>query len=95
MRFFFPSKYTMETAPKPLDKNIALLTLPQQEYAVYTIKGWTSDKEVNEKKGELLALLDEASWQATGQPTVYYYDPPFTIPFFRKTEVLVPVSPEE
>jgi hypothetical protein len=33
-----------------------------------------------------------SDWRATGQPIAMFYNPPWTLPFFRRNEVAVPVA---
>ena len=41
----------------------------------------------------LVDALDGTDWVAAGPPVGWFYDPPWTIPFFRRNEVAVPVAP--
>ena len=40
---------------------------------------------------ELLETLEQSSWDTAGEPVTYVYDPPWTIPFFRRNEIVIPV----
>lgn len=92
MRFFLPEKYDSDTAPKPLDERVTIVSVPQQTVAVLRFSGFGSEETVNEKKSELLASLDGTAWRAMGPPTAYFYDPPWTLPFLRRNEVVVAVA---
>jgi len=77
--------------PLPEDPRITVQNLPPQRVAVLTFHGPYGGKIVNEKKAELLRLVVENGLIATGEPMFAGYDPPSTLPWFRRVEVWVPV----
>ncbi len=89
MRFFLPARYNRETAPEPLDPRVRIVAVPAQTKAVLRFSGLGREKTVAEKKADLLKALDGAPWRATAEPVAYFYDPPWTPPFFRRNEVAV------
>lgn len=92
MRFFLPAEYTMETAPVPTNPRVEIVELAPETVAVRTIGGSSGDSRVRSVEQQLLEALEGTNWQPAGKPVAYYYDPPFTLPPFRKTEVVVPVQ---
>lgn len=92
MRFFLPAKYDRATAPKPLDPRIKIVDVPVQTVAVLRFSGFGGEDSVAEKKQELLASLATTSWRPLTDSVVYFYDPPWTLPFFRRNEVVVAVG---
>lgn len=92
MRFFLPAKYERATAPKPLDPRIKIVDMPMQTVAVLRFSGFGGEDSVAEKKRELLASLATTSWRPLADSVVYFYDPPWTLPFFRRNEVVVAVG---
>jgi hypothetical protein len=95
MRFFLPGKYTIETAPPPTDERVTLVELPPQTMAVRKLKGGWSEAELHDQKQVLLNDLADTLYETTDDPVIYYYDPPFTLPFRRLQEVAVPVTQKE
>jgi hypothetical protein len=91
MRFFLPSRLTLETAPVPDDPRVQLRVVPGETLAVLRFSGLGDGGGV--RRAELLRALDGSPWRATGEPVAFFYDPPWTIPFLRRNEVAVPVSP--
>jgi len=91
MRFFLPVEYTLETAPRPLDPKIRVVQLRTQLQAVLRFGGFASESSVAKRMKELLETLEQSSWETAGEPVTYVYDPPWTIPFFRRNEVVIPV----
>ena len=91
MRFFLPSEFTLETAPRPTDGRVRLLQITAQLEAVLRFNGSVSENSVAKKRKDLLRALDQSSWRAVSGPVTYLYDPPWTIPFFRRNEIVIPV----
>ena len=91
MRFFLPVEYTLETAPRPVDPKIRLVQLRPQLQAVLRFSGFASESSVAKRMKELLEALEQSSWDTAGEPVTYVYDPPWTIPFFRRNEIVIPV----
>lgn len=91
MRFFLPSTYDRETAPKPRDARVKIISIPAQTVAALRFSGFANEEAIAAKKKQLLNALPSASWKPVSKPTVYFYDPPWTIPYFRRNEVVVPV----
>ena len=94
MAFSMPSKYTMETRPKPLDEKVVLVEVPARTVAVVRYSGSFSDAE---NRVENLAALNgwlakQQEYTAVGKPFFAGYDPPFTLPFLRRNEVLIEVA---
>lgn len=93
MRFFMPASYTMQTLPLPMDSRVKLVALPQTTQAVLKYTGSTSEAAVTAKTKTLLDRLKPSHWHPVGPASVYFYNPPWTIPFFRRNEVSVQVAP--
>ena len=92
MRFFLPEGFTLATAPVPDDPRVVLVGLEAEHVAVRGFTGWWTGAGVVRRQADLVALLGETAWQPTGPPTAWFYDPPWTLPFFRRNEVAVPVE---
>ncbi|MBK1671105.1 hypothetical protein CKO28_24170 [Rhodovibrio sodomensis] len=95
MRFFLPDKFTQATAPVPTDDRLRLVKLAPERIAVLRFSGFGFDTSVREEKRQLLTRLEDTVWQPAGEPSALFYDPPWTLPFFRRNEVVVPVTRAE
>ncbi|MGA2287606.1 SOUL family heme-binding protein [Bradyrhizobium sp.] len=89
MRFFLPAKYTLGTAPKPLNPRVRLVTVSDEMIATLRFSGSAAD--VDERKVELIAKLAGTKWQPASEPYSLFYDAPFTLPFLRRNEAAVAV----
>jgi hypothetical protein len=92
--FFAPAAYAAQALPPPEDGAVERVALPAQTYAVLTFSGSRSAESVAGKRGALLAALDHSSWRAAGETAAWFYDPPWTLPMFRRNEVAIPVVSE-
>ena len=92
MRFYLPAAYTIETAPEPTDPRVRLVVLPAQTVATLRYAGSRRENVVVERQADLLAALENSTWQPTAAPVAFFYDPPWTIPFLRRNEVAVPIA---
>lgn len=93
MRFFMPGRFTRETLPAPADPRVEIVEVPGETLAVLRFPGRGRAADVAEREAELLAALAGARWRPDGEPAALYYDPPWTLPFLRRNEVVVPVAP--
>ena len=94
IRFYMPSKWTLETLPAPNDDKVRLVIVPAETVAVLRFTGDRSPRAVAERAGELSNMLRVNEIEATGPPRAWFYDPPWTLPFRRRNEIAVPVVDE-
>ncbi len=92
MRFFLPAEFTPETAPRPTDARVSLVTLEPRTMAVLRFTGSTGSNAVRRETTKLMTQLKAGPWRAQGAPVAYFYDPPWTLPFMRRNEVAVAVN---
>ncbi len=91
VRFFMPSKYTIATLPRPNNPAVQIVEVPGETMAVLRFSNSRSTEAIAKRNAELLAGLANSRWAPAGEPVTWLYDPPWTLPFFRRNEVAVPV----
>jgi len=92
--FLMPSRYTSETLPVPLDEKVQLREVPGQLMAAIRYSGsWSRDRYERHKK-KLIKWIQEKQFEQGGEPVYARYNPPFTLWFLRRNEVLIPVLDE-
>ena len=89
VQFMMPSKYTMQTLPKPNNPDVEIIEVPVQTYGVIKFSGLTGSKKVATKTQELRAWMEEQNVTITGEPELARYNPPWTLPFMRRNEVMI------
>jgi hypothetical protein len=92
MRFFMPSKYSIEQLPEPSDSRVKLTQIPSATVAVLRFTGSTGDPAVVARTEELMSALQPTNWKIAGPATAFFYNPPWTLPFLRTNEVVIPVT---
>lgn len=91
IRFFMPSTWTLDTLPPPDDTRVHLAVVPAETYAVLQFSGDRGPTAVAERSRELIDTLREYGFEPTDEPSAWFYDPPWTLPFRRRNEIAVPV----
>lgn len=87
--FIMPAEYTLATLPTPTDPRVSLREVPAQHMAAITFAGFAGEDKVQEKTSALVAALSKRGLKPSSTPRLARYDPPWTLPFLRRNEVLV------
>jgi hypothetical protein len=89
VRFTMPSAYTLEALPKPNDPKVRLRRLPPERFAVLGFSGLAGKSDVDEKSQELLSATKAHHLRAIGSVSLAQYNPPWTLWFMRRNEVMI------
>lgn len=92
MHFVVPSEWTLETLPTPLDPRVELAEIPARTFAVKRFSGVAYVEDLERHLPALGSWMQERGLAPTGEPRMAFYDPPWTLPFCRRNEVMVPVA---
>ena len=92
VHFVMPSQYTLATIPKPKNSAVTLHELPSKYFVVHRYSGFNTEARVQEKTDEALAWAKQQSLKVVGTPQLSRYDPPWTLPMFRRNEIMVEVA---
>ena len=92
MRFFLPGRFTPDSAPAPTDGRVRLLLVPAQRLAVMTFSGSRSRQAVSARVEQLRAALEAPDLNPERSARAFFYDPPWTLPWFRRNEVAIEVT---
>jgi effector-binding domain-containing protein len=90
--FTMPASYTMETLPQPDDPKITLRQVPARRMAAVRYSGFWSEKKYQRNKKELEAWMRAKGLNIAGDPVWARYNPPFTLWFLRRNEILFPTA---
>lgn len=94
VQFTMPSQYTMQTLPKPNNQNVEIIEVPAQNYGVIKFSWLTGEDKVAEKTEALQTWMQDQDLTITGEPELARYDPPWTLPFMRRNEVMIAYQPK-
>ena len=92
MAFMMPAEYALEDLPAPEDQRVSFREAPAYIAAVIQFSGWASAEKADEKWQQLRGFLISEGIDITGEPTLNQYNPPWTLPFMRRNEIIVPVA---
>jgi hypothetical protein len=91
VRFVMPSSYTMETLPKPNNPAVKLKEIGAKRYAVIRFSGMAGEDNLKRRTEELNAFISAKNLTLLSAPTYAFYNPPWTLPFLRRNEVMVEI----
>ena len=94
VQFTMPSQYTMQTLPKPNNPDVKIVQLPAQTYGVIKFSGLAGSKKVAKKTEMLKSWMQTQKLVITGTPELARYNPPWTLPFMRRNEVMMAYQPK-
>ncbi|MBH0096276.1 heme-binding protein [Psychrobacter sp. NZS113] len=89
VQFTMPSQYTMQTLPKPNNPNVEIIEVPAQTYGVIKFSWLAGEDKVAEKTAALQTWMQDQNLTPTGEPELARYNPPWTLPFLRRNEVMI------
>lgn len=92
VRFTMPSGHTLATLPEPEDARVELRETPPVRVAVMRFSGWARADDVAGKMATLRAWVRRRQLKPAGPATLAQYNPPWTLGFWRRNEVMIPVE---
>lgn len=92
IRFVMPAEYTKETLPNPNNKAVHILNLEAKKYAVIKFSGSSTQENLQKHLETLQKYTLENEIKTTGSPVFAFYNPPWTLPFMRRNEIMIEVS---
>lgn len=90
IHFVMPSRYTMATLPAPNNPRVALREVPGHKSAAIVFSGLAREDNLKAKTEALLAWMTRRGLDPASTPQLARYNPPWTLPFLRRNEILVP-----
>ena len=92
MSFVLPAEYTLETIPMPIDKNITIEQIEEKKIAAIQYSGFINQNKIDEHAEILKQWLSENGYVALSDHMSAAYDPPWTIPWMKRNEVLIEIE---
>jgi hypothetical protein len=92
VRFVMPSSYTMETLPKPSNEAVVLKEVAGKRFAVIRFSGRPKQEDLDNRTNELGAFIEDKKLQVVSEPTYAFFNPPWTLPFLRRNEVMIEIA---
>jgi hypothetical protein len=89
VRFIMPQGYTLDTLPIPNDSRVKLIALESARVAVVKFSGLAKEPDIIERTQQLKQFMQEQKLVAVGSETLARYDPPWTLWFLRRNELMI------
>jgi hypothetical protein len=90
--FVMEKQYSLETLAQPLSKQVNIHTLSAKSFVVIRFNGLATDKNILKHTKKLQAYISANHLKAIDDPILAFYNPPWTLPFFRRNEVLIEIK---
>ena len=92
VHFVMPSQYTMTTLPRPRNPAVVLREVPARHYVALRFSGSSPALKVQQKNEIASAWIKARKLDVLGPPQLARYDPPWTLPMWRRNEILIEVA---
>lgn len=92
VQFVMPRQYTLASIPKPNNNAVQLREVPSKHFAVLKYSGFNTVSSVQSKTQALTEWTLHKNLKAIGTPQLSRYDPPWTLPMFRRNEIMIEIS---
>jgi hypothetical protein len=92
INFVMPSQYTLATIPKPKNNAVTLREVPSKYFIVHKYSGFNTVSRVQAKTDEAVEWATKRSFKIIGTPQLSRYDPPWTLPMFRRNEIMIEIA---
>ncbi|AKO64625.1 heme-binding protein [Methylophilales bacterium MBRSG12] len=92
MNFVMPQEYSLDTLPKPNNPQVKIIEVPKEKYAVILFSGLVREFSYSEKVELLHNYLEENGLKQQSAVKIARYNPPWTLPFFRRNELMVRID---
>ena len=92
IHFVMPSQYTLANIPKPKNEAVTLKEVPSKHFVVHSYTGFNNLSRVQSKTDEAMEWASSKSLKVIGTPQLSRYDPPWTLPMFRRNEIMLEIA---
>ncbi len=92
INFVMPSQYTLATIPKPKNNAVTLREVPSKYFIVHKYSGFNTVSRVQTKTDEAVEWATKRYYKIIGTPQLSRYDPPWTLPMFRRNEIMIEIA---
>lgn len=92
VRFVMPARYTTDTLPRPNDPDVTLRHLEAKRFAAIRFSGSARDASLGRHTERLQEFIREKGLRPLASPAFAFYNPPWTLPFLRRNEIMVEIA---
>jgi len=95
MSFVMPSKYSMDSLPVPNNNRVRLKGILSKKFVVIEFSGTNSNENVTEHENQLMNYIEANQIKINGSPKYAFYNPPWSLPFLRRNEVMIEINQQQ
>ncbi len=88
VQFIMPSEYTLVTLPKPNNSEIKIIEIPARRFIAIEFSGLNRKGNLDRHQALLDSYIKEEQIQTAGPLMSAFYNPPWTLPFLRRNELM-------
>ena len=92
MSFVMPSKYSMDSLPVPNNNRVRLKGILAKKFVVIEFSGTNSNENVTKHENQLMNYIEENQIKINDSPKYAFYNPPWSLPFLRRNEVMIEIK---
>lgn len=92
VRFTMPARYTLADLPVPTNNAVTIKAVPASRSAVLRFSGLAGEAKVAAQTKRLMAFVAARGLTPVGPSSIARYNPPWTLWFLRRNEVMLPVA---
>ena len=92
VRFVMPASYMMQTLPIPKNSAVRLREIKGKRFAVIRFSGTAGKDSLKRRTEELRQFVRANNLNCVSGPTYAFYNPPWTLPFLRRNEVMIEIG---
>jgi effector-binding domain-containing protein len=92
INFVMPQEYSLNNLPKPNNSQVSIIEVPAEKYVVIVFSGLVRESSYAEKSELLSNYIKANNFMPQGTIKIARYNPPWTLPFFRRNELMVKID---
>ena len=92
LHFVMPKSESIDRLPTPLQSDVKLRPVNEHVVAVVTFSGFTTHRSIHLASLDLNNWMNSKQLQAIGSAQIARYNDPFTMPWKRRNEIMIPTS---
>lgn len=92
VHFVMPSSYNMETLPTPNNPLVKLKEIEAKRFVAIRFSGIAGEENLKKNTEELQNFITDNGLESQSLPTYAFFNPPWTLPFLRRNEVMIEIS---
>ena len=92
VHFVMPSSYSLDSLPTPNNDAVKLKKIDGKRFVTIRFSGTGKKDNLTKHTQMLHAFIDEHKLKVLSAPTYAFFNPPWTLPFLRRNEVMIEIA---